>query len=339
MSEQKNRLQKSLARFLTGKGEQQDEFAAYDAELTALKALREMHPRNESRAAAARSAFLQKARTLPKPVSPAAFPRLKERIHIHQKENSIMRTLARSILVLALALGGTGATAFAAQSSMPDDVLYPVKLMTEDMRLALTSDPEAAFNYLMNLAEERTREVAGLANQGLPVPQEVSLRLQEHLRQALNQAGQIDEPAMMQAMQQIQTMAQSHFQFMEQTSTQTQSQAGGGALDKAQETMLQIQSAAQGALDDPAAFRTQQGTNRPETAPERPDIQPAQGNSEGDQGQGAGKGAGGKGGKDGSGEGECVGEGCDPLLFDTPMLDGTYNYPYLRGRGYGGRFW
>ena len=250
-----------------------------------------------------------------------------------------MRKLARSLLIVALALGGTGATAFAAQSSMPDDALYPVKLLTEDIRLSLTADPVEAFNYLLNLAEERSREVTGLTEQELPVPQEVTLRLQTHLHQALNQAAQMDEPAMIQAMQQIQTMAQFQFQVMEQTRSQTQNQEGG-ELEKAQQTMLQAESAAQGALDDPAIFRTREGVNRPDTAPKRPEILPLQGNSDGDQGQGAGQGSGGQGGKDGSGDADCVEvDGyCDPLLLGTPMPDGSLYYPYLRGRGYG-RYW
>ena len=188
-----------------------------------------------------------------------------------------MRTLVRSLLIVALALGVTGATAFAAQSSMPDDALYPVKLFTEDVRLSLTGDPESAFNYLLNLAEERSREVTGMANQGLPVPHEVTTRLQQHFQLALYQAAKMDEPAMIQAMQQIQTMTQSQFQIMEQTRSQTQTQEGGAALDKAQQTMLEAQNAAQGALDDPAIFRTREGVNRPETAPDRPRMNPSKG--------------------------------------------------------------
>ena len=181
MKKQENRLKKSPARFLSGDRDPQGEFAACDAELTALKALRETPPRNESRAEAARSAFLLKARLLPRPVSAAAIPRHKGWMYLNRKEFSPMRTLARSLLIVALALGGTGATAFAAQSSMPDDALYPVKLLTEDIRLSLTADPVEAFNYLLNLAEERSREVTGLTEQELPVPEEVTLRLQTHL--------------------------------------------------------------------------------------------------------------------------------------------------------------
>ncbi|MCJ7825512.1 MAG: DUF5667 domain-containing protein [Anaerolineales bacterium] len=339
MRKQEDRPNEELARFLTDEDDSQGKFAAYAASLAALRALRETPPRNESRAAAAQKAFLLKARLLPRPVSAAAIPRHKGWMYKNRKEFSPMRTLARSLLIVALALGGTGATAFAAQSSMPDDALYPVKLLTEDIRLSLTNDPAATFNYLLNLAEERSREVTGLANQGLPVPNEVTFRLQEHLQQALKQAGQMDEPAMIQAMQQIQTMAQFQLQVMEQTQAQTQTQEGG-ALDKAQQTMFEMQTAAQGALENPAIFQNQQGIGRPEDAPDRPEILPLQGNSDGGKGQGSGQGSGGQGGKDGSGEGECLPEeeGCDPLLLGTPMPDGSYYYPYLRDRGYG-RYW
>lgn len=338
MSKQEKSQKKSAVRSLSDDHDRQAEFAAYTVELKTIQALRETPPRNESRVEAARSAFLQKARILPQPVSAAAFPRHTWWMNIKRKEMLPMRTLVRSLIILALALGGTGATAFAAQSSMPDDALYPLKTFTEDVRLSLTNDPESAFNYLLNLAEERSREVMGLVNQGLPVPNEVTVRLQEHLQLALKNAGEMEGPAMMQAMQEIQTMAQSQFQAMEQASSQAQSQAGG-ALDQAQQTMLQVQAAVQGALDEPAIIRTQEGVNRPDTLPDRPEIVPQQGDSEGSQSQGAGKGSGGQGGKDGSGEGECLeGEDCDPLLLGTPMPDGTYFYPSLRDRGYG-RYW
>ena len=43
------------------------------------------------------------------------------------------------IVTLALALGGTGITAYAAQDSLPDQPLYGVKTLTEDLQLQLNS--------------------------------------------------------------------------------------------------------------------------------------------------------------------------------------------------------
>ena len=106
-----------------------------------------------------------------------------------------MTVLARLALVLALALGGTGTTAFAAQASLPSDLLYPVKIFSEDFRLALTTDSQAEFNLLLELAQKRASEIAEMANAGDPVSSSVNLRLQEHLEQAVQQAAQLDDEA------------------------------------------------------------------------------------------------------------------------------------------------
>jgi hypothetical protein len=50
----------------------------------------------------------------------------------------------------------------AAPGSMPGDVLYPVKRVTEQVRLALTSEPQQAALHL-NLAQERLAELRALA--------------------------------------------------------------------------------------------------------------------------------------------------------------------------------
>jgi len=74
-------------------------------------------------------------------------------------------TAIAAILVLLLAGGGTAA---AASGSMPDEPLYPVKLATEQVRLALTPSGLGKAGLSAQLADKRVTEIARMAEQGKP---------------------------------------------------------------------------------------------------------------------------------------------------------------------------
>lgn len=74
-------------------------------------------------------------------------------------------TAVIAILVLLLASGGTVA---AANNSMPDEPLYPVKLATERVRLALTPSALGKAELYINLADKRVAEMVYMANKGKP---------------------------------------------------------------------------------------------------------------------------------------------------------------------------
>jgi len=69
------------------------------------------------------------------------------------------------ITVLILLLVG-GSTVAAASNSMPDKPLYPVKLATEQVQLALTPSDIGKAQLLAKLADKRVAEIVYLANQG-----------------------------------------------------------------------------------------------------------------------------------------------------------------------------
>lgn len=68
------------------------------------------------------------------------------------------------IIVLAVILIG-GGLAYASQSSLPGETLYPVKIMSEEMRSALTLNPRAKAEYQTELAHERVEEIKSILNQ------------------------------------------------------------------------------------------------------------------------------------------------------------------------------
>jgi len=84
-------------------------------------------------------------------------------------------------VVLILLLGG-GSTVAAAGSSMPDDLLYPVKLATEQVQLTLTRSNMGRAELHAELADRRVAEIIYMADKGDAQQVEViAQRLDNHL--------------------------------------------------------------------------------------------------------------------------------------------------------------
>ncbi len=272
-----------------------DEMRAVLERLDPLNDVPERDPADIERG---RAAFIERARALPGPVSPALPERRKWRKNIRRKERSLMLSLVRVALALAMAFGVAGGTVAAAQASEPGDMLYAVKIASEDVRLALTSDSEEAFDLLLEYAQERFEEIDAINEEGEVIPPQVTVRLQEHFQLALQQASNFDDESLAQAMIRVTAMTQQQNQVLQQM----QSQAAGNAEDALKQTeqiVSRIRVAAEEGLEDPITFRLRYGENRPETAPEQPESEPPSdgtpGNQQGAGGQqGSGKGPGGK---------------------------------------------
>jgi hypothetical protein len=69
------------------------------------------------------------------------------------------------IIALVILLAG-GGTVVAAGNSMPDNLLYPVKLATEQVRLMLTSSPMGKAKLCAEFADRRVAEIVYMANKG-----------------------------------------------------------------------------------------------------------------------------------------------------------------------------
>jgi hypothetical protein len=191
-----------------------------------------------------------------------------------------MLTLARAALVVVFALAGTAGTALAAQTSQPDDALYSVKLMTEDLQLALATNPQTDLDLLLGWIAERVDEMANMEAQGEPIPQQTAERLQTQLQQALQLASELEDHAMVQALEQIRVTTQQQIQRMEQLQLNA-TQANDEMLQLMQQNMNQIRVLAEQGIEDPTTLRQHQGTNRPDTAPVQPDNEPGSGNEKG----------------------------------------------------------
>lgn len=87
-------------------------------------------------------------------------------------------------VVLVILFAGAG-TAAASSDALPDEPLYPVKLATEQTRLAFTFSDAGKVKLHAQLAENRTLEIAAMAREG-KTEQVVMVteRLAEHLEEA-----------------------------------------------------------------------------------------------------------------------------------------------------------
>ncbi len=316
MDEMDDKLDRSLSDYLEKKQAIPNDLQSYRETLTKLEALRNVPERDPDVMASGRASFLQQAKSMPMPVSKTSNRRLRGWNRIFRKEHSPMTTIIGFVLALVVTFGGVGTTAYAAQDSLPNEPLYPLKQFTEQVRLALTTDGEAEVHLLLDLAEERIEEMMALVNRRLEVPDETQIRLQEHIQLALAEAAQLGDAALLGTLQRIQTMAQNQIQAMQQVQRNMPEDSPCEALQNAITAMNRIRQEAEEGLLDPLTFRNRQGTNRPEDAPQQPEnIPPGKDDGieslsdEGLSGQGNGDGTGEGGGAFGNGNGDGTGDG------------------------------
>jgi hypothetical protein len=164
-------------------------------------------------------------------------------------------------LVFAVVLGGSGMTAYAAQDSLPNELLYPVKLFVETARYNLTSATEVQLDLLVSYANNRVDEVVGLRLQGEAVPEAVMARLQSQLQTMLRLAAGLDEERTEEAL----------FQIRQKLRTRDQLRTMLGQPEDLDPTLEQLQAMleaqhrlVQSGLDEPLKFRQMFGHDREE---------------------------------------------------------------------------
>ena len=162
-------------------------------------------------------------------------------------------TVLLAVVVGTAALGG--GIVWAAGDSLPGDLLYPVKLVTEDVRLALASAPGDQVDLALGLAEERAEEVQALVAAGRPVPDETVVRMEQHVERALAQAARAsDDEEMAGLLTCIAERTRTQAQMLEQVQTMAPRQAQAG-LERAVTVCRRGAEAAEDGLNDPQMFR------------------------------------------------------------------------------------
>ncbi len=129
------------------------------------------------------------------------------------KEKFAMKIVISALVIVGLLFGGS-ATVSAAQDDLPNQTLYQVKLMSEDMHLWFTSEPVQQIDLLMEQEQIRLQEMQKLAAEGVIPPTDVAVRAQERIQRALQIASQLDEASRLAKLQQIRMRLQIQEQQM-----------------------------------------------------------------------------------------------------------------------------
>jgi len=116
--------------------------------------------------------------------------------------------IASFIVALTLAFGGAGATVYAAQDSLPNDFLYPVKTFSEDFQLAFQNNDLDELTMLGSFAQRRLSEINALMKDGQDVPPDTIIRLERQIASMFSLAAGLEGDEMQGALEQIQTMLQ-----------------------------------------------------------------------------------------------------------------------------------
>ena len=233
--------------------------------LEALEPLRRTPARAAAVERAGLRAFVHEARVLRGAVSAAPAPRLTGwKLNFNKKEISPMTIVATFLVVAALAVGGTGATVYAAQDSLPNQPLYAVKLATEQARLTWAVDPGDQVDLLLAFTQTRLREMARLIEQNQTIPEPVTARLQTQLQLTLQTAAQLRNTEMTTVLAQIRQATETQLQTLTQLRLAAPDNAN---WDLAEQAMTQTRALAELGEQDPAQFRSQLQAGAPETTP------------------------------------------------------------------------
>jgi hypothetical protein len=161
-----------------------------------LHLLDSMPERDPQAIAQGRAQFLAQAQSLTAAVSDQPNRRHNtwiQSIFTKKESKSMFTAIASFIVALTLAFGGAGATVYAAQDSLPNDFLYPVKTFSEDFQLALLRDEHDQLTMLQSFTQRRWGEINALMNAGEVVPPETITRLEYQIASMLALAAGMED--------------------------------------------------------------------------------------------------------------------------------------------------
>lgn len=167
-----------------------------------------------------------------------------------------MTTIATLLMIFSLLFGGTGATVVAAQSSLPDQLLYGVKLASEDVRTGLTMNNQTRLDLATNFADTRLDEIQQLAAQGKPIPSSVWDRLVAQYDLALSTAALSDDIQLNRDLLQIQARIAVNLEKLAGLSGNSRYNSAAFQTLTALQNDLQLIASG---LQDPGTFRQYMG--------------------------------------------------------------------------------
>jgi len=108
-----------------------------------------------------------------------------------KKPKFAFSTLVVLIVLFVMVFGGASATAYASQSALPGDALYPIKTSLEVTQISLANDAYVKAQLNLEFAQKRMNEITGLLAQGRSKDVEFASSEFEHYIQNAMEATQI----------------------------------------------------------------------------------------------------------------------------------------------------
>jgi hypothetical protein len=201
-----------------------------------LAVLKPTDERNPLKTVKGRAAFLKKAHEIRVTETTKRRPigwmqSIQSDFFSHRKErNPMLGTLGTIMLIVALIFGGSGITVAAAQTSQPDQLLYNVKLLSENALLDLTSNPESQFNLALEYETRRAEEIQTMLLAGEVPSEEVRTRYQTQIEQAIRLALNLSDDQVIKAFEQIQLRLQTQQETLAQLRLNSNANAEGALL-------------------------------------------------------------------------------------------------------------
>lgn len=185
-----------------------------------LSALKDVPPRDPNAAIRGRNLFISEAKRLERAVSHSRARRhigWSNTLQIYQRKGRFaMISILTSIIVsLSLLFGGTGIVQ-AAQTSLPNEPFYPIKLWSEDLAIDLTTDPQNLVDLYLRYAERRIGELAALNQSDGIVEVPVIARWLMEIERSLEIAASLEDSALEPAFLKIRDQLRIQDQVMQQ---------------------------------------------------------------------------------------------------------------------------
>lgn len=181
--------------------------------------------RDPLKAQKGRRIFLQEAESLKKTVTKRESLRhkgwiqeIQSMLFVPRKERSPMvTTISTILLVISMILGGGGITVAAAQNSLPDEPLYNLKLLSEDVRLWASTDPFVQSKLALDFASRRAEEINKMLNQASVPSDTVQMRYNREIDQAIRSALKLDNEQAILELFQIRNQVETQLESMQQS--------------------------------------------------------------------------------------------------------------------------
>lgn len=242
----------------------------------AFEQLKKTSARDPQDEATGRANFMAQARTLKNVV---VTPKPRRSFLPSFPKGVSFATAAVTALVSVLLFGGAGTTVYAAQESLPNSSLYPVKTLSEDARLLIAAEPQTKLDLLLEFIQRRVSEITELNARQVAPPDIVEKRLQDHIDEAVSLSADLPDADKSQALERVLATIQKQ----QATLAAVQARVAVPAkpvIQRVQEMLQAKRSRVETGLQDPASLpKTGNGKVPPglerETAPPGKGGQPA----------------------------------------------------------------